>query len=137
MTVEFLRSMFYCKLLRLKNLEVLDIQPIIREPEVSRSTAAHISPLNGALAKVVGDVDDETSLGPPDVPHLTLEGRSLASPAPLLEGRLCAVRNQDLPFLLLDVFSPQHMRDMISALLAFRNNWNPLLQPTSGRERTA
>ena len=90
--------MFYCKLLRLKNLEVLDIRPIIREPEVSRSTAAHISPLNGALAKVVGDVDDETSLGPPDVPHLTLEGRLLASPAPLLEARLYAARNQDFPF---------------------------------------
>ena len=57
--------MFFCKLLRLKILELLDIRPIIREPEVPRSTAAHISPLNGALAKVVGDVDDETSLGPP------------------------------------------------------------------------
>jgi len=69
-----------------------------------RSTAAHISPLNGALAKVVGDIDDETSLGPPTYlsrNNLTLpipEGRSLTSPAPLLEGRLFAVRNQDSLF---------------------------------------
>ena len=98
-TVEFLQSMFSCKLLRLKILELLDIQLIIREPEVPRSTAAHIYPLNGALSKVVSDIDDKTSLGPPDVPHLTLEGRSLASPSPLLEARLYAARNQDFPFL--------------------------------------
>jgi hypothetical protein len=61
----------------------------------------------------------------------------LSRPSP---GRssICGEQSGFPLFLLLDLFSPWRRWDMIqiSALLASRKNWNPLLQPASGPERT-
>ncbi|KIJ98607.1 hypothetical protein K443DRAFT_205653 [Laccaria amethystina LaAM-08-1] len=95
----------------------------------TRSTATHISSLSGALAKVVGDIDDETSLV---VPRRTQFRRVDDWPLPPLSWKVVYMRRAiRIPlFLLLDLFSPLRRRDMISALLASRKVWNPLCTST-------